>query len=60
MVDSVDDVFTKLNAALQEKKLTEADAERIFEKVETSHKEFQKQLQASMPSYKDRQRIYNL
>lgn len=54
------DLFGALSKAFNEKTITPSEAKRIFDRVEEQHKAFQKQLQASIPSQSDRQRVYNL
>ena len=48
------------NALTSSPPITEEDAERIFENAEKHHNEFQKRLDATVPTWKDKLRIYNI
>lgn len=49
-----------ISEAIASHQPTQEDAERIFENAERIHEEFQRRLEATIPSFDDKQRIYNL
>lgn len=55
-----DALLALLDAALESHEPTSAKADAAFEHVERIHEEFQRKLQATIPTYTDKQVVYNL
>ena len=54
------DLFEQLSQAFSEVVVPSIDAQEIFKNIENKHMEFQRQLKASVPSSKDKERVYTL
>ena len=54
------ELFKSLSKAFNVVTISENDAQEIFKNIEKKHVECQRQLQASVLSYKDKERVYTL
>jgi hypothetical protein len=54
------DTLNAIKIAAANFKPTQKDASRIFSKIEEEEKAYQKQVKASIPTQKDRQRVFGL